>query len=126
MRPLKRRLEPRKQWILAREYVAELGYGDCLCPVLAQEARKRMDFVRRTMQRQHAGGGRSAEGRLHAEFLPCAFDHRCIAGGDARAHLAEGTRARLRGHPVEDDARGLALVCTPLGAARGDEVRLRT
>ena len=37
-----------------------------------------------------------------------------VAGGKARAHLAEGAGARLRGDAVEDDARGLALAVAPV------------
>ena len=51
--------------------------------------------------------------------------HRVVAAGKARAHLAIGARARLRGDAVEDAARGLALGLAPGGAARGDEIGLR-
>jgi hypothetical protein len=50
---------------------------------------------------------------------------RVVAAGKARAHLAEGPRARLRGDAVEHEARGLPLARAPIRRAGGDQIRLR-
>ena len=93
--------------------------------MLAQEGCERMHLARRAMQGQHAGGGRTAERGLDAEFLLGGGEQRIVAAGKARAHLAEGGGPAIGGDAVEHEARGLALGSAPGRGAGGDEIGLR-
>ena len=80
---------------------------------------------RRTVQRQHARRGRSAERRGDAEPLARLGQQRIVAARKAGAHFAEGASACLRSDTVEHVAGDVAFVLAPVGGARGDQVGLR-
>src|ERR1700692_1376141 len=83
--------------------------------VVAQKPRKRMHILGRAVQRQHAGRSRTAERRSDAELLARLGKERIVHADKARAYLAIGLGAHLRGNAVEEPARGLAPRFVPEG-----------
>src|SRR5690349_17394960 len=80
--------ELREERVFAIEHIVERGHRYRLRALLAQEAAKCVKLGRRAVQRQHAGRGRGAERRHHAEAGGGLGWHRCVAAGNAVADLA--------------------------------------